>query len=61
MDILPAASSSLVAALGDISAVAQPTITSVYSWILIAVGVPFAFYVIGRLIGLIPGRRSRHS
>lgn len=58
MNILPTGSSTLTAALADISAVAQPTMTSVYAWVLIAVGIPFAFYVIHALIGLIPKGRS---
>lgn len=61
MNILPTASSTLTAALADISAVAQPTLNSVYAWVLIGVGVPFAFYVVHKLFGLIPGRSGRRS
>lgn len=56
MQVLPAASSSLTAALGDISSVVQPTVTSVYSLVLLAIGIPLAFYLVRKVISLIPKR-----
>jgi len=56
MEILPTASSSLTAALADLSAVAQPTITNVYSLVLLAIGIPLAFYLIRKVISVMPKR-----
>lgn len=58
MNVLPAASSTLASLLADVSAVAQPTITSIWPVVLIAAGVPFAFYLVHKLVGLIPKRTS---
>jgi len=57
--ILPAASSSLLAAVGDIGGVSSGTVGSVYSWMLIAAGIPLAFYIIEKLIMLIPAPKKK--
>lgn len=60
MQILPTASSSVSALLADVGAVAQPTITNVYGLVIIALAIPLAFYLVHQVLGLMPGRRSRH-
>lgn len=47
------AAASILTAVGD-----QFADVGTLSVIVIAAGLPLAFYVIGRLIGLLPGRRG---
>jgi hypothetical protein len=47
--------SELLASVGTIT---SDIYTSAYGWLVIAVGLPLSFYILGKLIGLIPkGKR----
>lgn len=41
----------LLASVGEVS---SPIFDNIYPWLLVAVGIPLAFYVGRKLIGLIP-------
>lgn len=43
--------------LASVGAVSTDVFGSALPWVLVAVGIPLAFYVIKRLIGLIPKGR----
>jgi len=54
-------SSTVNAAAAALATNVQTNIDSFWVLALLAVSIPLAFYIVGRIIGLFPGHRARRS
>lgn len=59
MDIF-GSTATATALVASAATVAQNTFTNGWGVVALAVGLPIAFYILARFLGLLPGRRARY-